>query len=331
MTATRTELPLSLTDDLRIAAWRADRAVFAENGRKQRLQIAVQDREVRIAQFELEKEERIEQARLKREAELEQTEISRKANARASIIGLEDLTEAAEEFRRKSRTRQRTGLLRFAFYVGTPVLLTILYLANVATPVFDATTIFAVNDISIDQSSIEGRSGMLPFKVKQYITSADMMAQLQTKLSYMDQFAGVDMDPVQRDRNIDWLGWDKLGAYQNRVRANLDVQDGLITLRVSGRTPEAAVLASQLILALAELRFVSDNRPDITPIDTLLIGNSANIVTAQVIETLSNPYSDSASGQSGPAKIVFTVFIFGFFVYSIFTVLIASLIHHSRS
>ncbi len=332
MTSALSEMPLKLTDDFRLAAWRNDRAAIAQKERAQRLNIASHNREQRLEQFEIDKEQRLDANRHKRDVELAERESARQSELRARLVGLEDLSNFEDEFRRSRRTRQRSGLFRFGFFVGLPVLAVTYYMISIATPIFQATTIFAVSEMADTKPAIASAAltENLSFKVSHYLTSSDMMLLLQSKSAFLDQFSQAGTEQDIRQKIIAFFGVDSLSSYRSHVSASVNIQENILTLRVDGNSPEQAKLASQAILEMAELHF---NQRSIDNSYTVSMNGSPQNPTGPRIqfETLSAPYSENMSWQRNIAKIVFATLILSTIIYSVLTVMLASFAHYSRN
>lgn len=311
-----TESVLRLDESERIVAWRSERAKIAETARQQRLQDAQLEREDRLALFESDKERRIEQARQKRGAELAETEANRLHLARTRLAGLEDLTDVEDEIRRGRRRQFRVAVLRVAAFVGMPTLVVALYLSFVATPFFTATSVVSV---SFDRSetadpAVAALGAQNLHRAKAYLNSPDLMAALQQKMPFVQQFSGEDTDPVRRARTIPWLGIGELAVFHRFVRAATNTEAGLLTLNVKGRTVANAEAASATIVALlaAHIQKVSAE-----------VGLTASVAVVSL------PYGDPGSVSAATSKIVFLTLVFCFLVYSIFTVFAASFTYYS--
>jgi len=142
-----------------------------------------------------------------------------------------------------------------------PVLAVLLYVALIATKLFQAEAIFTVQTSS--QSAPSPTAGLLAFgagnstiadafKAREFIISRPMMNYLEQRYRFMSHFDTPAMDPLQRFRSPLGMNGDAFDYYRERVRVAVDVQEGILRLYVQARTPEDATRFGNAILAAAE-------------------------------------------------------------------------------
>ena len=128
----------------RLRKWREVRRQAAADPNTERLRQADEDRKTRLDRFETDKAERIRNAETHRREEAEAIEARRMDKARAHLEALDDIETAHAALiaaRQKSR-RLTVGML--AIFVGLPTLLTAVFYLFIAAPVFQSTSILAI-------------------------------------------------------------------------------------------------------------------------------------------------------------------------------------------
>lgn len=298
------ESPLFLDDDNRIAAWRADRADMAEKAKAERLAAAEKDRTGRLLQFEADKERRIEQNRLERAAVAELVEQKKTEQARtllAGSFGSDPFSVDYSNYGRKSRGGHGR---RLAVFVVLPAILFGTYLMLAVTPLYQATAIFSVsNAYTVIQPAEVLADG---FIVRRLVASPSMMLAMEKEEQFPQQFVGPSIDFLQRIHAWPWLGLDRIANYRRYLGVAYDMQDGLLTLKAKGQSPEVAMAnASRVLKLIPEL--------------------SAPSIQVRIV---SAPYADESTYALNKLKIfgIFMIFLLG--IYTLFTVFVASLKHY---
>ncbi len=245
--------PLILTDEERLAAWRAERAKVAEEGRAERLRQADEDRRKRMEAFEEDKERRVEEAARKREEAAAQAEAERLEKAAERLDTLEDLETARARLNQRRRRGNLTLAARFVVLVLLPTCLALWYYTQVATPIYGSRAIFAVQTLGNDPATEDrlqasAASNRDAFIARAYITSPDLMELMAEEHGFIAHFDGA------RDSITAWAmtaaGETRpaMDTYLRHVQVGLDIQEGLLTLSISARTAEDAARFSDIIL-----------------------------------------------------------------------------------
>ena len=320
------EAVLQLEESNRIIAWRADRAAVADQQRQERLTAANQDREKRLIQFEIDKEARLEVMRQKRDAEIAAIESQRLVIAGSKLASLTDLHDIETEIRKSRRLSIRLAMMRILVFVGLPIAATAAYLAWFATPIYTATTIFSVKDLSVAHGNDPAANATLLQKVRTFISSPELMQELETEMHFVQQFSGNDVDPLRRARAIPALGRDQLSLFRKFAFSRIDTQSGLLTLVVKGRESVDAITASEIIVS----HVATMARPNAK--DFAAQQSQMSVIAEQPIEIeiMSGPYSDPNSGKSGYLKLFMISSLFFIFIYAIFTTLLASCSYYAN-
>ncbi|MHA1127607.1 MAG: hypothetical protein ACTSRN_01485 [Alphaproteobacteria bacterium] len=211
--------PTLLEETERLRKWREVRRRAAADPTENRQDQAAQDRAVRLDQFEADKSKRIRDAESRRREDAEAIETRRMEKARAHLEALDDIETAKAallEDRRKSR-RITLGLL--AVLVGLPTLFTALFYMFFAAPVFQSTSVFALN-------------GALPVSAKNPFfndVSTAMAPAFQLRAQMQAPEFGAD------------------GTFEVAI----DTSQGLLTLTTDGETAAKARILNTRILRLA--------------------------------------------------------------------------------
>ena len=161
------------------------------------------------------------------------------------------------------RRQERWRLLarRTAVFVAIPLLLVLLYIRLIATPMYQGEAIFTVQTTSSAASSptaglfsITAGSASLAdgFKAREYILSRPMMDLMEKRYGFLSHFAGPQVDPLTRFNSPLGFNREPYQYYRDRVKVQVDVQEGILRLYVQARTPEDAIRFGNGILAAAE-------------------------------------------------------------------------------
>ncbi len=134
----------------RLRKWREIRRRAAEDPAPQRRQQAALTREQRLEQFEEDKARRIRDAEARRRAEAEAQETRRMEKARAHLEALDDIETAKTRLLAARRKARRLTALAFALTVVLPTLLTALYFALLAPPLYRSDSILSLETATPD-------------------------------------------------------------------------------------------------------------------------------------------------------------------------------------
>ena len=106
------------------------------------------DRKARLDQFETDKTARIRTAEQRRRQDVEAIEARRMEKARVHLEALDDIETARAALINARRNARKLTAALLAIFIGLPTLLTASYFAFIATPVFHATSVFALEGAS---------------------------------------------------------------------------------------------------------------------------------------------------------------------------------------
>lgn len=191
------------------------------------------------------KAERQERFRQERKEELRQQEEARRREIEALLPSEADVSARLEELNRRERRRQIQRLRNIALFGLLPVLLVLAYISFIQEHYFQTESSFAITTVNSAPQSPAlnlmgmggGGAGMADgYRVREYLRSPEVMQVMEQDHGYLSHFAG---------------GGSDLDFYRDRVSVLVDQQEGLLTLKVDGETPEAAVRYAGILLDLA--------------------------------------------------------------------------------
>jgi capsular polysaccharide transport system permease protein len=223
-----------------------------------RLRQAEADRQARLLAFEADRARRIEEAERRRKAEAEARDAARIARAAERIGGLESLEEARRRLAAQGRRAAALAVLRLLVMVALPAAAAAWYYAAVATPMYRASTIFAVNLPSAAPEP--AAAGQIPsdpalrqaYLVQAFVLSPELMDRMEQSHGLLSHFDGAELGIIASLRAR--LGYPLSGeeVYARAVQVTTDPREGLVTLEVLARSPAEAEAFSARILDYAE-------------------------------------------------------------------------------
>ena len=223
-----------IAEEERLAKWRAERQAVAEREREERV-------------------------RLKQE-EAQAREAKRFEDAARVLPDPEEIAGERARIERRARLRRVRTTAAFVVCVLVPTLMVAAYMALVATPLYEARSVTAISSAAAgDQNDgtglfafglSAGQSLEKTFMAHEYLQSRALLAALEADTGLTTRFSGPAMDPVRRARSIPLLGIDRLDMMNRFLRASIDIQSGLLTIRVNDLTPEMARATSEHVLVL---------------------------------------------------------------------------------
>ena len=215
--------PTLLEETERLRKWREVRRRAAADPTENRQDQAAKDRAVRLDQFEADKAKRIRDAEARRREDAEAIEARRMEKARAHLEALDDIETAKATLLEARRKTRRTKLALLGVFVGLPTLLTALFYMLFATPVFQSTSVFALN-------------GTLPVSARNPFFN-EVSAGVVSPMAPAFQLRAQMQAP-------------EFGA-QGAFMVSIDASQGLLTLTTSGETAEQSRALNASILQLA--------------------------------------------------------------------------------
>lgn len=220
-----------ITEGDRIAAWRAERLRVAEEGKAARL--AERDA-----------------AR----AEAEQAEAAtQEAAVDALLSDLPEESELGPLLRARARGRRRRDLLLLLVLVMAPLIGVGAYLRLVATPLHEAVSVISLSRLGEDGGAAsQGILGALGapqglsdvFAADAFLSSGSLAAPLEREMGLITELRSTALDPVQRLRG---------GDLSRFIDSAVDVQTGLLTLRVRLPDPGRALEVNRRVIDLVAL------------------------------------------------------------------------------
>lgn len=229
----------------RLAAWRLERQKVAELQRRQRIE---------------------EQEQAKQKADVQANEETAKAadEAKPSLEEVEAVDTAIKRWRLRAKAK---AIAQFSVIVLAPVALAGWYLWSVATPLYEAKTVFYYERSAADQPdpttatpfSTRAGQGLQPaFAANSFIASDAMSTYLEAQDGLMTQLSSSEIDPLQRLRNLPALGITERDLIERFVSSDVDIQTGFVTLKVRADDPTYAAEISASILGVLNDRLAAD-------------------------------------------------------------------------
>ncbi|MAM24376.1 MAG: hypothetical protein CML55_03195 [Rhodobacteraceae bacterium] len=223
-----------VAEEERIAKWRAERQAVAERERQERIR--------------------------QRQEEARAAELRRQKEAARLLPDPREIEEERARLLRRARLRRGRTLVAFAVFVVLPTLLITLYMARIATPLFEARSVTAISSAAPQEQA--GNSGIFTgglaagpslektFMAHEYLQSRALLTKLEDDTGFVTRLSGPQMDPLRRARSYPVLGLDRLDMMARFLRAAVDIQSGLLTVNVSDVSPEQARITSDQVLVL---------------------------------------------------------------------------------
>jgi capsule polysaccharide export protein KpsE/RkpR len=215
-------------DKARIAAWR-----------EERLQVAEKEKAARIAARDAARAEAE-----KREAEAQDAAVS------ALLADLPDEAEIGPALRARVRRRRLRDLTLLLLLVICPFILATSYLSLVATRLYESVSVISISRLSEDgPGSVQGVLGAIGsprglsdvFAADAFLSSGSLSDALERETGLVSYLRSGALDPVQRLRG---------GDLSRFIDSAVDVQTGLLTLRVRLPDPERAREVNQRLIGL---------------------------------------------------------------------------------
>lgn len=223
----------------RLTKWRAERLAVAETQKQERLRARDAERKT------TEEKERLK--RIKIASALLPTEDEIKQQSAALI---------------KAQTRQSNrAWISFMLLVLLPVVACGYYLTQIATPLYQATTVITVTKATTGDAgtptglfNTQRTSGNLHdvFVAQAFIQSQAMMDALEQDQGLITRWSGDNIDPLARMRDVEELHLGKAAQFDRFVSSQVDVQTGLLTIKVRDPDPTRSTEVAKLVVALTE-------------------------------------------------------------------------------
>ena len=172
-----------------------------------------------------------------------------------------ELEAIFQHLKDRKHTRRARFASKFLLCVLLPTICVWFYVSRVAVPLYEANSVISVakpapdtNNASSGILSALGGTGHLreAFMVLEFIKSPALMIDLEEELGLVTYYAGDEMDPIGRVRDIPFLQLGKEYLFGRYLTGSINVQNGLISVRVRARSRDDAIRFSNEILQRAE-------------------------------------------------------------------------------
>jgi len=233
----------------RIRLWREQRLASAEKATLERQKKAELERELRVQQFRTQRQEDIERS-TKEEKEL----------VLQKLPNFEKINEARQTILLENQRKKKLFFTKIMTLILISGLLT-LVLSFFTTPFYEAESIVTIKTNSLKDNT--PGSAILPtavssniiqhiFSAREYIFSRGMMDRMEREQSYMSYFKKNDTHYLSKPFSISLFGQDEYNYYKRRVKVALDIQEGLLRIKVQAKNPKDAKYFADALLRYAE-------------------------------------------------------------------------------
>lgn len=233
----------------RIRVWKQQRQASAEIAAKSRKEKADQERALRV-----------EHSKRQRQEEIHQLEQEKKAAALEKLPNVENIAKARqaivfEHHRRKTLFFKKGGLLLLVSGLLTTLIILL------TTPFYEAQ---AIVTIKTNNSSSNGiGTSLLPssvnpsimqniFSAREYIYSREMMNHMEKEHGFIGYFKKKDIHFFSRPFSNKMLGSDDYDYYKRRVKTAIDIQEGILRIKVQAKNQHDAKYFADALLLHAE-------------------------------------------------------------------------------
>ncbi|MBA2649812.1 MAG: hypothetical protein H0U75_09520 [Legionella sp.] len=233
----------------RIEAWRKQRLASAESAAEERKQKAETERDMRVNAF-----------RRQRQEAVEVLEKEKKAQAIEKLPFFEKINETKQSIVFEQAQRKRLFLKKLAMLLMASFLLTLM-LHFVTTPFYEAEAIVTIKTNSVNEN--KASSSILPtsispnimqniFSAREYIFSREMMHKLEQGEGFITYFKNKDIHLLSRPFSNHITGGDDYAYFKRRVKVAVDIQEGLLRIKVQAKSQNDAKRFSEALLHYAE-------------------------------------------------------------------------------
>lgn len=236
-------------NEARIQAWREQRLASAEIEAKERREKLEQEREIRIAEFKRQRQE-----------EIDALEKEKRASALERLPVEEKINEARQTIVFEHHQRKRLFLKRMMQLVLISAFLTLL-IALFTTPFYEAESLVTIKTntttdntlgSSIIPTSVSPNTMQNIFSAREYIFSREMMNRMEKEQGFISYFKDKDIHFLSRPLSNKLFGDDDYYYYKWRVKVGVDIQEGLLRIKVQAKNQEDAKHFADALLLYAE-------------------------------------------------------------------------------
>jgi BexC/CtrB/KpsE family polysaccharide export inner-membrane protein len=234
----------------RIRVWREKRQASAEHASIERRKKADIERDIRV-----------ERSKRQRQDEIDSIEREKKELALQKLPSLEKINEkrqsiVLENHRKKHMFFKKIGILLLISALFTAII------SCFTTPFYEAESIVTIKTnatnnntptSSIIPTSVNPNIMQYIFSAREYIFSRDMMNRMEQGKGYLSYFKKNNMHALSKPFSNTLMGVDDYQYYKRRVKVAVDIQEGLLKIKVQAKNPEDAKRFADALLHYAEL------------------------------------------------------------------------------
>ncbi|WP_131783750.1 hypothetical protein [Legionella gresilensis] len=233
----------------RIQAWRAQRLAAAELAAKERREKAESEREIRVEQFKRQRQE-----------ELDNLEKEKKTAALEKLPSIEKINETRQAIVFEHHRRKQLFLKRILLLILISALLAAIT-KLFTTPFYEAESIVTIKTNSLNDNTIG--SSIIPtsvspnvmqniFSAREYIFSREMMNRMEKEQGFISYFKNANTHFLSRPFSNKLIGNDDYYYYKRRVKVAIDIQEGILKIKVQAKNEKDAKYFADALLLYAE-------------------------------------------------------------------------------
>lgn len=229
----------------RIKAWKAQRQALAAEA-------AIKRRE----EAETERKDRAEAFKRQRLDEIKALEQEKKSLALEQLPNLDKINQTKQIILLEQQQRKRLFLKKMAYLLLGSLLLTLFSLL-LSTPFYEAESVVTIKTNSLTNNKMA--ASILPtsvspnvmqyiFAAREYILSREMMNRMEQGEGFVRYFKNKDIQVLSRP----FLNKDDYSYYKQRVHVAIDIQEGLMRIKVQAINQADAKRFAKAFLVYAE-------------------------------------------------------------------------------
>ncbi|WP_419421314.1 Wzz/FepE/Etk N-terminal domain-containing protein (plasmid) [Legionella sp. D16C41] len=233
----------------RIQAWKAQRLAAAELAAKERREKAESERATRAEQF-----------RRQRQEEIDTVEKEKKVAALDKLPSLEQIYRTKQAIVFEHHRKKRLFLKQITLLILISAILTCI-ISFFATPFYEAEAIVTIKTNSLNDNTLG--SAILPtsvspsimqniFSAREYIFSREMMNRMEKEQGFISYFKNPDTRFLSRPFSTTLINTDDYNYYKRRVKVAIDIQEGILKIKVQAKSQQDAKRFADALLLYAE-------------------------------------------------------------------------------
>lgn len=233
----------------RIRAWREQRLAAAESAAIERRKKA-----------EIERELRVEHYKRQRQEDSDASERENKELALQKLPSLEKINEKRRSIILENHRKKRLFFKKLVVLLLLSAFLTTM-ISYFTTAFYEAESIVTIKTNSLNDNA--PGSSIIPtsvspnimqyiFSAREYIFSREMMNRMEKGQGFLSYFKNKDIHALSRPFSNKLIGKDDYHYYKRRVKVAVDIQEGLLRIKVQAKNQKDAKRFADALLFYAE-------------------------------------------------------------------------------